>query len=56
MDQGNVPKVVDIQSECYKPEIIEGEALIRARLDVSPDTAWIAEDADGVRLRKLTRQ
>jgi predicted N-acetyltransferase YhbS len=48
MDQGDVPDVIAIQAECYRPEIIEDEAAIRARLNLSPDTAWIAEDTDGV--------
>jgi GNAT superfamily N-acetyltransferase len=39
----DIPSVVSIQSQCYLPGNIETEAVIRARLACSPDTAWVAE-------------
>lgn len=40
--------VVAIQSEYYAGDLVEPEAVIRDRLRVFPDTAWVAEDAAGV--------
>ena len=48
MTQDDVPAVLVIQAECYLPAVIEDESSIRARLDASPDSAWLAEDAAGV--------
>ncbi len=39
----DIPSVVRIQSQCYLPDNIESEAVIRARLENAPDTAWVAE-------------
>ena len=44
----DVRAVLAIQAECYLPALIEDESSVRARLDVSPDTAWLAEDEAGV--------
>ena len=44
----DVRAVLAIQAECYPAALIEDESSIRARLDVSPDSAWLAEDAAGV--------
>jgi len=48
MTQDDVPAVLTIQAECYQPSVIEDESSIRARLDASPDSAWVAEDEKGV--------
>lgn len=37
-----------VQSECYSPFMQEDEATIRERFRLAPDTAWVAEDEDGV--------
>ena len=47
MSPADVPAVLTIQAECYQTGIIEDEASIRARLEASPDSAWVAEDANG---------
>ncbi|MBS1228882.1 MAG: family N-acetyltransferase [Proteobacteria bacterium] len=48
MTQDDVPAVLVIQAECYLPAVIEDESSIRSRLDASPDSAWVAEDEQGV--------
>ena len=48
MMQHDVAVVLAIQAECYLPAVIEDESSIRARLDASPDSAWLAEDEAGV--------
>lgn len=48
MMPGDVRAVLAVQAQCYLPALIEDESSIRARLDVSPDTAWLAEDDAGV--------
>lgn len=37
--------VVDIQAQCYPPEMNESHDLMAARLAACPDTAWVAVDA-----------
>ena len=44
----DVRAVLAIQAECYVPALIEDESSIRARLDASPDSAWVVEDDAGV--------
>lgn len=39
----DIPSVVRIQLQCYLPDNIESEAVIRARLASTPDTARVAE-------------
>ena len=48
MHVDDVPRVLTIQRACYAPETVEAEAVIRRRLAVAPDTAWVAENEDGV--------
>lgn len=48
MSQEDIPAVLHVQRECYELLTLEDEATIRARLNTSPDSAWIAEDDDGV--------
>ena len=48
MTPDDVPAVLAIQAECYEPALIEDEPSIRARLDASPDSAWVVEDDAGV--------
>lgn len=44
----DVEAVLAIQAACYGPQTVEAEAVIRRRLAVAPDTAWVAEAATGV--------
>lgn len=48
MSQDDIISVLNIQVECYPAAILEDEAIIRARLASTPDSAWVAEDVDGV--------
>ncbi len=48
MHQDDIPSVLLIQEECYPPAMVEAEAVIRSRLAASPDTSWVAQDADGI--------
>lgn len=41
MQAHDVPAVLAIQAECYAPHLNESEAVIRHRLDATPDTAWV---------------
>lgn len=41
MQANDVPAVLAIQAECYAPHLNESEAVIRHRLDTTPDTAWV---------------
>ena len=59
----DLPRVLAIQSECYAPQTVEAESVIRCRLEAAPHTAWVAENASGIcaylvgyrsRLGKLT--
>lgn len=47
MNTDDIPAVVRIAAECYPPDLYEDEATMRARLQLAPDTAWVAEDDDG---------
>ena len=44
----DLSSVLDIQAECYPPFMNETLATIRARLETSPDSAWVTEDGKGV--------
>ncbi len=48
MTQADIPAVLYVQRECYESVTQEDEVTIRARLRVSPDSAWVAEDERGV--------
>lgn len=48
MTQQDIQQVLQIQSECYTKVALEEESTIRARLLASPDTAWVAENTDGI--------
>lgn len=48
MSQADIPAVLNVQHECYELLTLEDEATIRARLNTSPDSAWVAEDDDGL--------
>ena len=48
MQVRDLPAVMAIQKESYSPEVLEGEAVIRARLAACPQLAWVAEDDMGV--------
>lgn len=43
MLMADIASVLRLQAQCYLPDNIEPEAVIRARLASAPDTAWIAE-------------
>ena len=44
----DIDAVLAIQSEYYSGKLVEPGAVIRNRLAMFPDTAWVAQDADGV--------
>ena len=44
----DIPAVMSIQEESYAVEVLEDEAVIRARLAACPQLAWVAEDDQGV--------
>ncbi len=48
MQAADIPAVLQIQSDCYQPALLEGEAAIRQRLLAAPQTAWVAADREGV--------
>lgn len=48
MTADDVTAVLAIQAECYVPEMNEAATVIRGRLQSSPDSAWVLEDAQGV--------
>lgn len=48
MAVGDIDAVLAIQSEYYSGKLVEPGAVIRNRLAMFPDTAWVAQDADGV--------
>ena len=39
----DIASVLRVQAHCYLPDNIESEAVIRARLAIAPDTAWVVE-------------
>jgi ribosomal protein S18 acetylase RimI-like enzyme len=48
MRDTDVAAVYAIQTEAYTSELIEEQTLIQERLRSAPDTAWVAEDQQGV--------
>ena len=50
MQERDIPAVLAIQEESYAAEVLEDEAVIRSRLAACPHLAWVAEDAEGLRL------
>ena len=46
MSAGDLSAVIDIQAQCYPPEMNEPAELLAARLAACPDTAWVAVDED----------
>lgn len=48
MQVRDIPAVMSIQEESYAVEVLEDEAVIRARLAACPQLAWVAEDDQGV--------
>ncbi len=48
MQERDIPAVLAIQEASYSVEVLEDEAVIRARLAAFPQLAWVAEDAQGV--------
>ncbi len=48
MREADIAAVLQIQSECYAPALVEAEAAIRRRWQTAPSTAWVAVDGDGV--------
>lgn len=43
MKHKDITRVMQIQSEAYAEVLQESESVIRARLDVAPETAWVVE-------------
>ncbi|MQY51955.1 GNAT family N-acetyltransferase [Rhodocyclus gracilis] len=48
MQPADMPVVLDIQSQCYPPEMNEPEALYRERLTASAGWTWVAVNEMGV--------
>ncbi len=48
MQARDIPAVMSIQEESYAAEVLEDEAVVRARLAACPQLAWVAEDDKGV--------
>lgn len=48
MKPEDVPSLLRLQAECYSSKLLEDESTIRARLRLSPDSAWVAEDEGGL--------
>lgn len=43
MQSADLPVVMAIQAACYGAELLEPEAVLRARLERADDTCWVAE-------------
>lgn len=43
MQVADLPAVMAIQAACYGLELLEPEAVLRARLERADDTCWVAE-------------
>lgn len=43
MQSADLPAVMAIQAACYGMELLEPEAVLRARLERADDTCWVAE-------------
>lgn len=50
----DIGAVLTIQADAYVGEVLEEEAVISARLDTAPDTAWVAQDKQGVQAYLVT--
>ena len=48
MHDPDIPAVLDIQAQAYANDLLESEAVIRARRASAPRHAWVAEDDQGV--------
>lgn len=48
MHDQDIPAILDIQTEAYASDLLESEAIIRARRASAPRHAWVAEDDQGV--------
>lgn len=48
MQEQDICAVLAIQLEAYSPDLLESEAIIRARRASAPRHAWVAEDGEGV--------
>lgn len=48
MQKSDIKEILRVQSECYLSAKLESEAILKARLRVSPDSAWVAVDREGV--------
>ncbi len=48
LQPADVPAVLRVQAQGYSPIMQEPEEVVRARLRIAPDTAWVAEDNGGV--------
>lgn len=48
MTAADIPAVMQIQAQCYAPELHERESVVRRRLAQNPAQCWVAEDAEGV--------
>lgn len=48
MQACDMPAVMSIQEESYAVDVLEDEAVIRARFAACPQLAWVAEDELGV--------
>ncbi len=48
MVSGDLAAVMAVQTEAYGDGFIEDVGVIAARLEASPETAWVAEDGHGV--------
>ncbi|NDI85455.1 GNAT family N-acetyltransferase [Undibacterium crateris] len=44
----DVPAVYAVQAQVYVVAMVEPQSLLLERLQVAPDSAWVAEDAAGV--------
>jgi hypothetical protein len=48
MTEKNIDSVMRIQAECYVSSILETAETFSGRLSGFHETAWVAEDAQGV--------
>ena len=48
MSERDIGAIVAIQLEAYSSDLLESEAVIRARRASAPEHAWVAEDQEGV--------
>ncbi len=48
MTSADLAAVIQVQAEAYVPELCESLAVIAARLNAAPQTAWVADSPQGV--------